>query len=196
MNKFQIKTVAIASAMLLVGSAAFAAGEHEGPMTELANSKIKAWVSDPAVVSAVNAQNAKHASLSQGDIDALDKKWRAETKAGSKPMIDGVLGTALSGFLRKIRDDSKGLYTEIFVMDNKGLNVGQSDVTSDYWQGDEAKFKKTYPAGPAGLDIGEVEEDESTQRFQSQLSMTVVDPATKKAIGAVTIGVDIENLGQ
>jgi hypothetical protein len=40
------------------------------------------------------------------------------------------------------------MITEMFVMDAKGLNVGQSDVTSDYWQGDEAKWQKTYGAGP------------------------------------------------
>ena len=35
--------------------------------------------------------------------------------------------------------------------DNKGLNVGQSDVTSDYWQGDEAKWKKSYKMGAGAV---------------------------------------------
>ncbi|MBL6945914.1 MAG: hypothetical protein ISR47_04685 [Rhodospirillales bacterium] len=191
-----MKSIAIASAMLLVGSAAFADGEHEAPIKELADSEISVWVGDPVLISAVNAQNAKNASLSQSEINALDKKWRAETNAGSKPLIDAVLGNELSAFLQKIRAAKQGLFTEIFVMDNRGLNVGQSDITSDYWQGDEAKFQKTYPLGPAGLHIGEVEEDESSQRFQSQLSMTVVDPGTNRAIGAITIGIDVEILLQ
>ena len=38
-------------------------------------------------------------------------------------MTQSVLGNALSGYLKKVKGDSKG------------LNVGQSDVTSDYWQG-------------------------------------------------------------
>jgi uncharacterized phage infection (PIP) family protein YhgE len=37
------------------------------------------------------------------------------------------------------------------VKDNKGLNVGQSDVTSDYWQGDEAKWKKSYKMGAGAV---------------------------------------------
>ena len=109
-------------------------------------------------------------------------------------MIDAVLGNDLSKFLTGIRDASEGLYTEIFVMDDKGLNVGQSDVTSDYWQGDEAKFTETFGKGAGAIHISEVEEDESTQRFQSQLSMTIEDGG--KPIGAVTIGVDVELLLQ
>ena len=79
-------------------------------------------------------------------------------------------------------------------MDNKGLNVGQSDVTSDYWQGDEAKWKKTFLVGPNAVFIDKVEEDESTQQFQSQVSLSIVDPATNIVIGAITIGIDVEVL--
>jgi hypothetical protein len=79
-------------------------------------------------------------------------------------------------------------------MDAKGLNVGQSDLTSDYWQGDEAKWKKTYLVGPKAMHVGGVKTDQSTQTLQSQLSMAVVDPASGKVIGAVTVGVNVEQL--
>jgi hypothetical protein len=84
--------------------------------------------------------------------------------------------------------------TEIFVMDNKGLNVGQSDITSDYWQGDEAKWQKTYSVGASAIHISDVAKDESTQSFQSQLSLPVVDPANNQVIGAVTIGINVEQI--
>ena len=70
-------------------------------------------------------------------------------------------------------------------MDMKGLNVGQSDVTSDYWQGDEAKWQKTYGVGPSAVLIDEVEFDDSSQTYQSQVSIAVV---------AVTVGVNVEML--
>lgn len=79
-------------------------------------------------------------------------------------------------------------------MDAKGLNVGQSDVTSDYMQGDEAKHQKTYVAGPKSTFIDEVEFDDSSQTFQTQISRTIIDPADGKAIGAITVGVNVENL--
>ena len=109
-------------------------------------------------------------------------------------MTKAVLGNELSAYLKKVKAESEGLYTEIFVMDNKGLNVGQSDVTSDYWQGDEAKWQKTYSVGPNTIHVGKVSTDESSQALKSQLSMTISDPATGKAIGAITVGVNVEML--
>jgi hypothetical protein len=184
---------AVASALLLL-AAVGQASEHEAPMKKIAETKIKTWISDPVIVNAVKAQNEKHASLTQADVDKLDKQWRAETKAAAKPLIDPIVNNDLSKFLKKVAADSKGLYTEIFVMDNKGLNVGQSDITSDYWQGDEAKWQKTYSVGASAIHISDVSKDESTQSFQSQLSLPVVDPASNQVIGAVTIGINVEQI--
>ncbi|HIP77616.1 MAG TPA: hypothetical protein EYH07_04025 [Kiloniellaceae bacterium] len=163
-------------------------------MTEFANSTVKNWIADSTVVNAIKAQNERHAGLSQADIDKMDKDWRAQTDASSRPMIDAILSNALSAYLSKQKESMQGLVTEIFVMDNRGLNVGQSDVTSDYWQGDEAKWQKTYSAGPNAIFIDEVEMDESTQTFQSQLSMSIVDPASGEVVGAITIGVNVDAL--
>lgn len=167
---------------------------HIKPIQDLVNSKIKIWASDPVVVKAINAQNAEYASLAQSDIDRLDKTWRAETKASNHPMIDKIMSNSLSQFLKTVKEQSSGLYTEIFVMDNKGLNVGQSDPTSDYWQGDEAKWKKTFMVGPNAIHVGKVKEDESTQMLQAQASIPIVDPKTNAVIGAVTIGVNVEQV--
>jgi len=117
---------------------------YSSALNELAKTKIAEIVNNATVQSAVKAQNAKHASLTQADIDTLDKKWRAETKGSDKSLINATLSNTLSKHLIQVKNASGGLYTEIFVMDNKGLNVGQSDLTSDYWQGDEAKWQKTY----------------------------------------------------
>jgi hypothetical protein len=179
-------------AALAIGSAAWAAGPHEVPIRNFAKGTVEAWISDPMVIKAIKRQNARHAGLSQGEIDAMDKRWRAETSRSNRPMIDQVLANKLSRFLAQAKKDQHGIVTEVFVMDNRGLNVGQSDVTSDYWQGDETKWKKTYLVGPDAMIIDEVELDESTQTFQSQLSMSITDRATGKVIGAITVGIDVE----
>jgi hypothetical protein len=178
----------------LLATAAWASDAHVAPATDFAKSTVKQWISNATVIEAVKAQNAKHAGLSQADIDNMDKDWRAQTDASSRPMIDAVLANALSGYLRNQQEASQGLVTEVFVMDNRGLNVGQSDVTSDYWQGDEAKWQKTYSAGPDAIFVDEVEMDESTQTFQSQVSMSIVDPATGEVIGAITVGINVDAL--
>ncbi|MEH6477543.1 MAG: hypothetical protein V7727_17760 [Sneathiella sp.] len=190
----KILIAVIATLVLPVFATLSHADEYTAALEELANTKIKNWANSSEVVTAVLAQNAKHSSLDQSAIDALDKKWRAETAAPAKPMIDEVLANSLSAYLKNIKEESAGVYTEIFVMDNKGLNVGQSDVTSDYWQGDEGKFKKSFGAGPDGRLIDEVEFDDSSQTYQSQVSVSIVDPATNTVIGAVTIGVNVESL--
>lgn len=180
--------------MLLIGSVGAQANDFAPQITKELNERIKPWLSDPALVAAVKAQNARTAALAAPDIDKLDKQWRAEAKAGSGPLVDEVRGNALSNFLKAKKAASGGLYSEIFVMDAKGLNVGMSDTTSDYMQGDEGKWKKTYPVGPDAMFIDEVEFDDSSKAFQSQVSATVVDPATGKPIGAITIGINVEKL--
>lgn len=183
---------AAAVAGLAVAASAWAAGPHEAAMREFAESTVATWISDPVVVEAIKKQNARSARLSEKEILAMDKKWRAETSASKRPMIDQILSNQLSRFLAKARGEQKGIVTEIFVMDNRGLNVGQSDVTSDYWQGDEAKWQKTFLVGPDAMLIDEIELDESTQTFQSQLSMSITDGPSGPVIGAITVGIDVE----
>jgi hypothetical protein len=167
---------------------------HIGPVTEFVDANVKPWLSDPVIIDAIRAQNLAHATLTQVDIDALDARWRAEMDGNAKPMVDAVLANPLSQFLKARQHEAGGLVTEAFVMDNKGLNVGQSDVTSDFWQGDEAKWQKSFGAGPDAVFIDGAEKDESTQMLQSQASISIKDPATGKAIGAITIGVNLDAL--
>lgn len=163
-------------------------------ITEHANADVKEWLADPAIINAIKAQNTTSTALTQAEIDALDKQWRSEVSSTDKAMINAVLNNALSGYLQGKLAASNGLYTEIFVMDNKGLNVGQSNITSDYWQGDEAKWQDTFMQGANSIHISEVEEDESTQTYQSQLSLPVIDPSSQSVIGAITIGINVDAL--
>jgi hypothetical protein len=182
------------AAVLSMGTATQAEDEFTAPLTALAKSDIAAFASDPIVIAAINAQNAITSGYDQAKIDELDKQWRAEVDAPSKPLIDATLANAASQYLKGVQDASGGKYTEIFVMDAKGLNVGQSTLTSDYWQGDEDKFTASFGAGADAVHVGDVEQDESTQVFQSQVSIPIADPATGSLIGAITVGVDVSML--
>ena len=194
MSSNLLKGIICGVAGTLCATAAWASDAHVAPVTEFAKATVKQWASDSTVIAAVKAQNAKHAGLSQADIDNMDKDWRAQTNASSRPMIDAVMSSPLSAYLRQQQEATQGTVTEIFVMDNRGLNVGQSEVTSDYWQGDEAKFQKSYEIGADAIFVDEVEMDESTQVFQSQVSMSIVDPASGEVIGAITVGVNVDAL--
>ena len=170
------------------------ADDYSAQLTDLAKTKIKEFAENPVVVAAIEAQNKVTASYDQAKINAMDKQWTTEVDAADKPLINATMGNEASKYLKKIQDDSQGLYTEIFATDDLGLNVAQSSVTSDYWQGDEKKFSETYPKGPDAIFLGSVDQDESTQQFQQQVSITITDPATKKPIGSITVGINLAQL--
>lgn len=190
MKRLMMPTIVLA-AVLALGPAK--ANEFAEPLAALAEDEIKTLAHDAEVIEAVQEQNREHANLSQAQIEELDQTWRAQTGSGGA-LIDKVLSNDLSDYLKQVKTSAGGLYTEIFVTDDKGLNVGQSNVTSDYWQGDETKWKKPFETG--SMHIGAVELDESTQTYQSQVSMPVVDPDSGNPIGTVTVGVSVEQLVQ
>ena len=169
-------------------------GVYRVPLEAYAETELSTWINDPRVIEAVKAQNILHADLSQADIDALDQQWRAEAGADGGPMMTAALSSPVSEWLLEHQDTTAGFITEAFVMDMHGLNVAQSVATSDYWQGDEAKYQETYLIGPDALHISDVELDESTGFYQAQASLPVVDPATGEVIGAMTFGVNVQSL--
>lgn len=173
---------------------AMAGDVHVEPVTAYVEANIRAWIEDPVIIEALKSQNIVNARLTQAAIDDLDATWRAEFASDVHPLIDTVTGNPLSAFLKDKQIASGGVITEIFVIDAKGLSVGESEMSSDYWQGDEPKWQKTYLAGASTLFVDVAEKDESTQMLQSQASLTVSDPQTGLPIGAITIGINLDAL--
>lgn len=184
------QTFLVATLVLAANSAT--AGAVEDNMKAYIETEVRSWFSDPSIVGAVQGANLAHAALSPSDISILDAQWQAKIGTDSA-LIQKVSDSASSSFLRERVALSGGKITELIIMDNVGLNVAISDITSDYWQGDEDKFQKSFGIGPAAFHISDVELDESTQTYQAQLSFTLTDPATGAAIGAVTVGVNAES---
>ncbi|MBT9383436.1 hypothetical protein KM176_06160 [Pseudooceanicola sp. CBS1P-1] len=170
------------------------ANDFEASMRDYLESEVLLWAFDPQILAAVRAQNSAHEGLSQDQILTLDGQWRAEVGTPNEPMVDAVTKTPLADFLRDRMAGSGGIVTEIFVMDDKGLNVAATGATSDYWQGDEGKFTETYGKGVGAVHVGEVEFDDSAQTYQGQISVSVADPATRELLGALTVGLNAEML--
>lgn len=183
---------ALLAGLIMPGSSE--ANEYEAQLRDLYEQRLQSWLQSPVLIEAIKRQNSSHSGLTDADIDAMDKDWRREAKDGGGPLIDGLSKREASAYLVDKKKESGDLITEVFVMDNKGLNVAMSDVTSDYMQGDEAKWRKTYAQGAGQVFIDELEFDDSSETFQCQVSATVVDPSTGQAIGAVTFGVNVEEL--
>jgi len=170
------------------------ANQYKPAMTAYLESEVRGWAHSSVLVDAINSQNQRTQGYDQGQIDQLDLAWRAEVGTSSTPTVTPVMENAAADFLRAQVAASGGQVTEIFIMDAHGLNVAASSMTSDMWQGDEAKFSSTYSVGPDAVHFGDVELDESTQSYQGQISLTITDPSTGLPIGAMTIGINAESL--
>jgi hypothetical protein len=169
------------------------------PKAEVAaffEARVADWVGGPEVVNAIKAQNERHAGLQQADIDALDLKWRAEIASDDnhRPFVAEIMDNELSGFLKARQRAADWMIVEIIVMDGRGLNVGVSTPTSDYWQGDEDKFQKTFLQPEAGLFIDDIEYEPDTHLVLSQANSAIIDPDTGEPIGAITVSLNLNKL--
>ncbi len=149
---------------------------------------IKPWIGDPALVGAVETQNAANAKLTNREVDKLDIGWIERT---DQALIQSKMDNPLSTFLRSKKDADLAVIVEIFAFDQMGLNVGQTDPTQDYYQGDEAKYWRTFMAGPGAVFIDQVGVDDGRNVSQANLTITGADG---KPIGAMTVGIDVDKL--
>lgn len=179
---------------VLPASAQGFAPDPQRLITQAFIEQTREWLANPIVVLSVEAQTIARGALPQESIDALDAQWRAEREDDDKPLISATLSSPLSSYLTRVQAGALGLYTEVFITDANGLNVGQSAITGDYWQGDEAKFTNTFPVGPNAVFIDEAEWDEDWQIWRAQLNMSIPNEAGTRAIGAVTIEVNLTEL--
>jgi hypothetical protein len=150
-------------------------------------------VSNVALIS-LAAQNQRLAGLDQARIEQLDQQWRAETESDTQPLIAQLMGNPLSSYLIRKKAESNGLFAELFVFDATGMNVGQSSVTSDYWQGDEDKYLQTFAKGPDAVFVDAIEYNDETRQHRRQVNFTIVDPQTGESIGGATVEINVDEL--
>lgn len=181
-------------ALELAAAPAISADPTASDVTPDVIEALRTFINTEIVRSSIVNQNRKYAGMTEEEIVALDTKWREERKSDNQPLISATLTNPLSSYLTRVQAHNVGLYTEMFVMDANGLNVGQSNITSDYWQGDEAKFQKTFPAGPTAIFVDDPEFDSDMGIWRIQVNMTVADETESTAIGAVTVELNLSEL--
>lgn len=152
------------------------------------------WILSPDIIQPVVRQNIQNKSKLFETLLANDLLWQHEFRNSSPAFSATVLENSLSRSLRQLKAKTAGLITEIIVTDERGFNVGISDMTSDYWQGDEAKYLQIFNRPVDTLFFDAVLFDESTRRFQVQLSVQLYQHGNPQAIGVMTVAVDIEKI--
>lgn len=167
---------------------------------------------------AIAASTEKHKTLGYDESIILDSQWRVAKSgvekeegaagklkdlAGDKSIDDHIKAgeelikaareNDVSKWLVTVQEKAEpaGAITEVFVTDGWGWNVAQTGGTSDYYQGDEGKWQKTFAsADPNEIEILDIVEEEGIR--YAQISLPIKDG--EKNIGAVTVGVDVDKV--
>lgn len=161
---------------------------------ELLGRKLERWKRLPNLEPALVAANKHSAQLSQQQIEKLDKQWMRAFANNDFSFSIGLINQPLSAELREIKKQAQDMVTEVIVTDKRGLNVAISDMTSDYWQGDEPNFIRAYGKPANALFFGDINYDESTKRFQLQLSVPLQTSTSFKPLGVMIFGIDVEKV--
>ena len=193
MKKIFFIITAIVLSLTITNSALAKEKVLENFIKNTINNQISQLAQEPIIVNAVTEANIK-ADKSLAEIMQLDQKWRNADETDK--WVSSFLDNRCANFLKNVQYDSakgaKGIYAEIFLMDKQGNIVAESNMTSDYWQGDEDKFIKAFNEEKGAFFIDSPAFDESTEKYLIHFSVPVLDQKTKKAIGVITIGIDID----
>ena len=140
--------------------------------------RAQAIAHESSIRSAVSASNARVESPELvGRRDAL---WTANPR---DPLRQEIVQAPCSAKVREmVKDDP--LVVEAFVMNDRGTLVCSTIETSDYWQGDEAKWQRTFVDGKDAF-VEEPAFDASTGKYAIQVSVPIAEGA--KRVGAVTL---------
>lgn len=133
-----------------------------------------------AILEALEIANTERESLTLEDILELDHRWQ-NAPAGS-PFIRENIDAACSDVLKRFQQ-AYPEYVEIFVTDRRGLNVCQTNKTTDYYQADEEWWIRTNEATENVPIIAPLDHDQSAGTYAVPVYLPVSDRDRKRMIG-------------
>ncbi|MFB2765291.1 MULTISPECIES: substrate-binding periplasmic protein [Marinobacter] len=133
------------------------------------------------------------------EILTQDTLWQALAPEQPTPLASEILGLPASQALKQWQDEQGGLVTELLLTDNKGALVAMSQLSSDYWQGDEPKFQEIAVETERGMErksdlwISPIRYDASTRQFQIIVSVPIPLKEPNNGLeGILAMGLAIE----
>lgn len=137
---------------------------------------------DPEIMRALRSKN--NGGETAEEIQRKDKEW---TQNPQFALRKSLTNSACGQRLRELTKADANV-VEVILMDKNGANVCVSHETTDYWQGDEAKFQKTF-GETKDVFVDEARLDQSTGVYSIQISVLVRDGMAKA--GALTLGLRV-----
>ena len=180
----RLSALAVISLLTLCGEARAQSADAIQKRLEAESVRLAEWAADPVLVAAVVAQNNQ--GLARAEIEKRDQEWLAGT---ADALIRSVTTGPCAIRLRELAA-SASQYGEVLVMDQAGALVCATNRTSDYWQGDEPKFSRSFNEGKGSVFIDRPRFDDSAQVRLAQISLPVIK--ADKTIGVLTVGVKLD----
>ena len=175
----RITRTAVLAMLLADPASSFAQAPAAAAVKQVAYARVAlahAVASDPEIWKAVDAKNAE--GESQQAIERKDREWSA-----SPGLRKALTGSPCAERLRAMTG-TDSMVVEVILMDGHGANVCLSRETSDYWQGDEPKWQRTFLEGRDPF-VDDPSLDASSATYAVQLSVPVMEGARR--IGALTL---------
>ena len=129
------------------------------------------------------------------NIETQDQLWRDTVDSnGQFSLIDEVLENPISEGLGEFTENFPA-HTEVFVTDQYGANVAASNVTSDYYQGDENWWQAAWNNGEGAVYIADTPEfDESSNTLS--VNMAIPIEVNDIPVGVLRSTFDIRRVGE
>ncbi len=143
--------------------------------------QIVGWASAESLVRAAEEQSAKPNTMEH--ILEIDRAWQR----GGDPqgLVTRLASNECAKTLQSYLAANPG-FGEAFVADAQGALVCMSRRTSDYWQGDEAKWTRAWAGGTGAVFVSEISRDESTGLDLMHISVPI--RAGSHLVGILTVG--------
>ncbi len=148
---------------------------------------LRQWAKDPVILTTLRKANTRQRSTSS--IQEIDARW--QSTAGIDEFMRSILTNPAAERLRSLQPKLPEI-SEAFLTDRLGANAAMTNKTSDYWQGDEAKFTKAIRGGRNSYHVDPVSFDESIQAYAVQIALPVFDQGV--AIGVLVVTLNLEKL--
>ena len=132
----------------------------------------------PVYVEAILASNEISEPLELSDILERDRRWQLASVAPGivAELTNAACNQALREFVARVEG-----FAEVFVTNERGMNVCVTNRTTDYYQADEDWWQSAFRASQPKN--GQLQYDQSAGVVAVPAYLPVVDPATRTTIG-------------
>lgn len=155
------------------------------------------FANDESFKSAISTSNMEFSNMTNPEqyIDKRDTEWTSAQNDSISPFMRTIINNQPSDQLREISNSENTLfngqvYGEIFITNEYGANVAETDKTTDYKQSDETWWQE---AKKNGVYIGGIEYDASSKNISFPVAKRI-DDANGNFLGVAKAVVNVKQI--